>query len=85
MNIHKISSPVNIGNPDEITMLDLVNEAKKIILDTKSEIIFKPLPKDDPTKRKPDITKAITELKWKPITPLQDGLRQTIDYYRSEQ
>lgn len=77
----KIHDPVNIGNPSEITVLQLA----QIILEltkSKSEIIFKPLPVDDPKIRQPDITKAKKELKWSPKTSLQDGLKITIDYFR---
>lgn len=77
----KIHDPVNIGNPSEITVLQLA----QIILEltkSKSEIIFKPLPVDDPKIRQPDIAKAKKELKWSPKTSLQDGLEITIDYFR---
>jgi len=72
----------NLGNPDEYTMLDLA----KVIKDatqSKSEIVFKPLPEDDPTRRKPDISKVSQALGWKPSTSLQDGLVKTIDYFQS--
>lgn len=73
--------PVNLGNPGEFTMLEL---AKKVIRLTgsKSRIVFKPLPKDDPRQRKPDIALARKVLKWSPSVPLDEGLKPTIDYFR---
>lgn len=72
---------VNIGNPDEYTVIEL---AKKIIHLTKSasEIIYSTLPIDDPTKRKPDITKAKTLLDWEPKVVIDEGLMKTIEYYK---
>ena len=73
--------PVNIGNPDEYTMLEL---AEKIIEITgsKSKIIFKPLPKDDPMQRQPDISLAREKLNdWHPVIKLEDGLKITINYF----
>lgn len=72
----------NLGNPDEYTMLELANIIKKQT-NSNSEIIYKPLPEDDPTRRKPDITKVSTQLGWYPTTSLTDGLTRTIDYFRS--
>ena len=74
--------PVNIGNPDEITVLEL---AKIIIKNTKSvsKIVFCELPPDDPKKRKPCIKKAKKLLKWIPIVPLEVGIQSTINYYIS--
>lgn len=70
----------NLGNPEEYTVLEL---ADKIIALTNSgsEIIYKPLPKDDPTKRRPDITKAQTTLSWVPNVTLNEGLKETVSYY----
>ena len=75
--------PVNIGNPREMTMLEF---AKEIIQATgsKSKIIFKPLPVDDPKQRKPDITRARKLLKWEPKVELADGLARTIEYFRGK-
>lgn len=76
-----ITGPINLGNPDEFTMLEL---AEKIIRLTKSKskLVFQPLPKDDPTQRKPDITKAINILDgWSPKVKLDDGLIPTIEYF----
>ena len=73
--------PVNIGNPDEWTILEL---AKKIIKLTgsKSKIIYKDLPKDDPKVRRPDITRAKKILKWEPKVKLEQGLKETIEYFK---
>ena len=81
MNTDDFIGPVNIGNPGEFTMLEL---AEKVIelTGSKSEIIHKPLPTDDPMKRKPDITLAKEKLKWEPKVQLAEGLKQTIDYFR---
>src|SRR4051812_48785838 len=75
--------PVNIGNPIEMTMLEF---AEQIIRATgsRSKIIFKPLPQDDPKQRKPNITKAKTILKWEPRVPLAQGLVKTIEYFRKK-
>ena len=74
------TGPVNLGNPEEITILGL---AEKIIKMTKSrsEIIFKPLPADDPRQRNPDVTLAKEKLEWSPETSLEDGLARTIVYF----
>jgi dTDP-glucose 4,6-dehydratase len=74
--------PMNIGNPEELTMLDL---AKEIIdlTKSKSNIIFKELPIDDPKVRQPDITKARTILKWEPTVKRREGLQRTIEYFRT--
>lgn len=76
-----IVEPVNIGNPEEMTVLQL---AKKIIelTESRSEIVFKPLPEDDPKVRRPDITKARQLLGWKPKVSLEEGLRKTIEYFK---
>jgi UDP-glucuronate decarboxylase len=74
--------PVNIGNPNEFTMLEL---AEKVIQITgsKSKITYLPLPKDDPTRRQPDITLAKKELNnWEPKIQLEEGLQKTIEYFK---
>jgi dTDP-glucose 4,6-dehydratase len=75
--------PVNIGNPTEMTMLQF---AEQIICATRSrsKIVFKPLPQDDPKQRKPDITKAAKILKWEPKVKLAAGLKETIAYFRTK-
>ena len=75
-----LTGPVNIGNPDERTMLDLA----QFVLDatgSASEIVFLPLPTDDPTRRCPDITLARRELSWEPEIDLSDGIERTIRYF----
>jgi dTDP-glucose 4,6-dehydratase len=74
--------PVNIGNPVEMTVLDFAREIIKAT-GSRSEITFKPLPQDDPRQRQPDITRARKFLKWEPKVLLADGLRKTIDYFRT--
>lgn len=81
MNSDKaITGPINIGNPSEFTVKQL---AEMIISMTKSEstIVYKPLPQDDPKKRKPDITLAMRELEWIPIVGIHEGLEKTIKYF----
>ena len=74
--------PVNIGNPREMTMLEF---AKEIVVATKSKskIVHKPLPQDDPKQRKPDTTKAKALLKWEPKVPLEEGMEKTIAYFKT--
>ena len=78
-----LNDPVNIGNPQEMTVLEL---AKRIILlaGSRSEIVFHPLPEDDPKVRQPDIGRARTLLGWEPKVGLEDGLRETIAYFRKK-
>lgn len=75
-----LTGPINIGNPEEFTIREL---AEKIIdlTGSKSKIIYKPLPKDDPVRRKPDIRLAMEKLSWQPSTPLDEGLKKTIAYF----
>ncbi|MFH1789427.1 MAG: UDP-glucuronic acid decarboxylase family protein [Candidatus Altiarchaeota archaeon] len=75
------NEPVNLGNPSEMTILEL---AEKIIEVTgsSSEIVFKPLPVDDPKVRQPDISKAKKILEWKPTVSLEDGLAKTVEYFK---
>jgi dTDP-glucose 4,6-dehydratase len=74
--------PVNCGNPTEVTILQFA-ERIKAITGSRSEIVFKPLPVDDPKVRQPVITRARTVLGWEPQIGLEDGLRRTIDYFRT--
>jgi UDP-glucuronate decarboxylase len=76
------TGPVNLGNPEEYRIVDL---AEKIIrlTQSKSKIVFKKLPEDDPLQRKPDIELAKTKLQWRPKMQLEEGLKQTIDYFKS--
>jgi UDP-glucuronate decarboxylase len=74
------TGPVNLGKPGEFTILEL---AEKVIelSNSKSEIIFKPLPSDDPKQRRPDITLAREILEWEPKVELEEGLKKTIAYF----
>jgi dTDP-glucose 4,6-dehydratase len=74
--------PVNIGNPAELSVLEFAKTIRKLT-GTKSEIVFKPLPVDDPRVRQPDISRARELLGWEPEVGLEDGLGKTIDYFRS--
>jgi dTDP-glucose 4,6-dehydratase len=74
--------PVNIGNPAELSVLDFAKTIRTLT-GTKSEIVFKPLPVDDPRVRQPDITRARAKLGWEPRVRLEDGLKRTIDYFRT--
>ena len=80
---HDVSTPVNIGNPHEMTLLDL---AKRIIrlADSPSEIVFRPLPEDDPKVRQPDITRARTLLGWEPRVDVEEGLRLTLPWFHDQ-
>jgi dTDP-glucose 4,6-dehydratase len=76
-----LTGPVNIGNPDERSMLDLARFVLEVT-GSSSEIVFRPLPTDDPTRRCPDITLARTELGWSPTIGLREGIERTIQYFR---
>ncbi len=76
-----VSEPVNIGNPDEITILAFAREIIDL-MDSPSKIIFKSLPADDPKVRQPDITAAKRLLKWQPQVKREEGLRRTLSYFR---
>ena len=74
------TGPVNLGNPDEFTILELAKKIVKIT-NSKSKIVFKPLPQDDPMQRRPDISLAKEKLKWQPTVKLDQGLKKTIEYF----
>jgi UDP-glucuronate decarboxylase len=76
--------PVNLGNPDEFTIEELARQVIEIT-GSKSKIIHQPLPQDDPTRRRPDITLAKRELSWQPSVALREGLTKTIAWFRSIQ
>lgn len=78
-----ISEPVNIGNPDELPMIDLAKEIIELT-GSKSKIIFKELPEDDPKIRQPDITKAKKYLGWEPKVNRKEGLKKTLEYFRKK-
>lgn len=75
------SGPVNLGNPEEFTMLQLA-ECIIRLTESKSKIVYKSLPSDDPRQRKPDIKMAQRELHWKPNVRLEEGLEGTISYFK---
>ena len=81
-NPHAFTGPLNLGNPHEFTILEL---AEKVIRLTgsRSKVVFKPLPTDDPTQRRPDIELARQKLGWQPAIELEEGLRRTIEYFKS--
>ncbi len=76
------ADPVNIGNPSELSVLDFARTIQKLT-GTKSPIVFKPLPVDDPRVRQPDIGRARRLLGWEPKVPLEEGLMRTIEYFRT--
>lgn len=81
MNTEGVKEPVNLGNPEEISILALARLVKKLTR-SRSAIQFAPAVEDDPHKRKPDITRARKLLKWKPTISLEEGLPKMIDFYR---
>ena len=76
------TGPINIGNPHEFTILELAEKVIKLT-GSKSKIIYKPLPADDPMMRKPDISLAKKELDWSPSVNLDEGLEKTIAFFKS--
>jgi UDP-glucuronate decarboxylase len=74
------TGPVNLGNPVEFNMIELTEQVKDLT-NSKSEIIYEPLPEDDPKQRRPDITLAKDKLGWEPKVPLREGLEKTIAYF----
>lgn len=82
MILSDVEGPINLGNPNEFTMLELANIVNEMIGSNK-DIIHLPLPGDDPTQRKPDISKANEAFGWKPEIQLRDGLNETINYFKS--
>ncbi|HTK76527.1 MAG TPA: UDP-glucuronic acid decarboxylase family protein [Gemmataceae bacterium] len=75
--------PVNLGNPDEVSILEFAREVMELS-DTSSKLVFKPLPQDDPKVRKPDITRARQLLGWEPKINRHDGLRRTMEYFQRQ-
>ena len=76
-----LQTPCNIGNPRELTILQIA-QTIKALTGSKSKIVFKPLPEDDPKVRRPDIALARKTLKWEPRVGLEEGLKSTIEYFR---
>jgi dTDP-glucose 4,6-dehydratase len=83
MAASKERGPINLGNPDERTMLELAAEVLAVT-GSSSEIVFQPLPTDDPTRRCPDITLAMKLLDWKPTVSLRDGLTNLVEYFSTQ-
>ena len=83
MNSEKgVTGPINLGNPDEFTMLELAERVLSLV-GSKSKLVYQPLPVDDPQQRQPDISVAKANLDWSPTVKLEDGLKMTVDYFRS--
>jgi len=76
--------PVNLGNPREITILEFAQEIRRLT-GASSKFVYQPLPQDDPTRRRPDISKARRLLGWEPRISLEEGLQNTIEYFRKQQ
>lgn len=74
--------PINLGNPVELTILEFA-ERIRLLMDAELPIVFEPLPQDDPQKRRPDISKARRLLGWEPKVKLEDGLRETVEYFKA--
>jgi dTDP-glucose 4,6-dehydratase len=75
-------TPVNIGNPVEFTMIECAKEILAVT-GSRSQLVFQPLPQDDPARRRPDITKARTLLGWEPKIALREGLERSLAYFQS--
>ena len=76
------TGPVNLGNPDEFQIKQLAERVLTLV-GSRSEIIYKELPQDDPQQRRPDITLAKAQLNWQPSIALDEGLRRTVEYFRA--
>lgn len=76
----EITGPINLGNPGEFSMIELAENVLRLV-DSKSILIFKPLPEDDPKQRQPNISLAQEKLDWQPKINLEDGLKETIAYF----
>jgi UDP-glucuronate decarboxylase len=78
----QVTGPVNLGNPVEFSMLQLADQVLQMT-GSRSRIVHRPLPQDDPRQRQPDISKAQELLEWRPKIPLQEGLARTIEYFET--
>ncbi|MFA6433306.1 MAG: UDP-glucuronic acid decarboxylase family protein [Elusimicrobiales bacterium] len=81
-NTSGFTGPVNIGNPDEFTIKELAEKVLKLIPESKSKLVYKPLPQDDPRQRQPDIRLAKEKLGWEPRIKLNEGLVKTVSYFK---
>jgi UDP-glucuronate decarboxylase len=81
MDQGEFMGPVNLGNPSEFTIMELAKMVRNLT-GSKSEIVFNPLPQDDPARRCPDISLAMSRLGWEPRVSLRDGLERTIGFFR---
>ena len=84
MHNEKTVGPINLGNPNEFTILELAKKVIAMIPETKSKVVSKPLPADDPRQRKPDIGEAKKILSWQPRISLDEGLQKTIYYFKQQ-
>jgi dTDP-glucose 4,6-dehydratase len=75
------NDPVNIGNPHEVTIEDIARTIIRLV-GSRSTLVYRPLPVDDPKQRRPDITRARTLLGWEPKVGLEEGLLKTVDYFK---
>jgi UDP-glucuronate decarboxylase len=82
MNTEGLTGPVNLGNPNEFTIRELADLVISLT-GSRSEIVHRPLPQDDPVQRQPDISLATEKLGWQPIVPLKEGLVPTIEYFEN--
>jgi UDP-glucuronate decarboxylase len=76
-----VTGPINMGNPKEFTMLELAETVIRLT-HSSSKLVFEPLPQDDPRQRQPDISLARSQLGWEPKVSLEDGLKETIAYFK---
>jgi UDP-glucuronate decarboxylase len=77
----EVTGPINLGNPAEYSVIELATEVQALIGGNVT-IDYRPLPSDDPTRRRPDISRAQQVLGWGPVTPLSEGLKRTIEYFQ---
>ena len=76
------TKPINLGNPEEVSMIEFANEIIELG-GNNNKIIYKPLPTNDPLKRRPDITNAMNILNWKPTVSREEGLKKTFNYFKT--
>jgi len=76
--------PINLGNPEEVTILQIAKEVRDLVPGTQSQVVHKPMPPDDPKLRCPDITRAKQILGWTPVVPRKEGLAKMLDFYRDQ-